>query len=519
MKILTVKEAGELLEVDAKTVYRLIERRQLPAFRVGRQWRMRLSDIEVWIDGQLRAREAAPAYGLRQSLLIPERTQGADEGEAGKAAFSDSAFSENNNVPIHRWVPWIAGFSARFVSEVLDRYLVPHRAAAEQTVLDPFAGVGTALVTAMLRGHSVYGFEINPYAAEACELKLSIDDVPVVELARSLEEFKCSVKQVVRGETKPKSRPPSGFNTRNTFLSPQVERKVLLVQDFIAALENSLVRKCFRLALASELVGFSNYSYEPSLSTRAAAGKQDVVDAPVLRKVERKVQYMLEDVKAAQKKLADRKAAAKVNFQGGDFFQLERMLPEAGIDLVITSPPYLNNYHYIRNTRPQVYWLGLAASPKDLKEVEQGSFGKYWQTVRGGEDIRLAFSMPDLEKTIEFLRRRNITKGQYGGPGWANYASTYFNDCHRFAQVLRRILRPGGKAVVVLGNSILQGVEFKTDRFFGRICEACGLVLEDIQLLRTKRTGTSIINSSVRASAVSKRTTLYESAVIVAKQS
>jgi hypothetical protein len=85
----------------------------------------------------------------------------------------------------------------------------------------------------------------------------------------------------------------------------------------------------------------------------------------------------------------------------------------------------------------------------------------------------------------------------------------------RFARILRRVLKPGGRAVVVLGNSILQGVEFKTDQLFGRICEACGLGVEGIQLLRKKRTGASIITSSVRANAAEGKTTLYESAVAV----
>ncbi|MCK4375373.1 MAG: hypothetical protein KAX19_08590, partial [Candidatus Brocadiae bacterium] len=57
--------------------------------------------------------------------------------------------------------------------------------------------------------------------------------------------------------------------------------------------------------------------------------------------------------------------------------------------------------------------------------------------------------------------------------------------------------------------------EFKTDVLFGRICEACGLALEDIQLLRKKRTGASIIKSSVRANAAAEKVTLYESAVVI----
>ena len=76
------------------------------------------------------------------------------------SVFSDPAFSGNKRLPVHRWVPWIAGYSQQFVQDALKRYL-----PTQGTVLDPFAGVGTTLVEAILSGHHALGFEINPYAA------------------------------------------------------------------------------------------------------------------------------------------------------------------------------------------------------------------------------------------------------------------------------------------------------------------------------------------------------------------
>src|SRR5207249_3183036 len=66
--------------------------------------------------------------------------------------------------------------------------------------------------------------------------------------------------------------------------------------------------------------------------------------------------------------------------------------------LAITSPPYLNNYHYVRNTRPQVWWLGLVEEAEDLQELEERNVGKFWQTVRGGEQIDLAFEHKELQR-------------------------------------------------------------------------------------------------------------------------
>src|SRR5579859_776231 len=66
----------------------------------------------------------------------------------GASAFSDPAFAGNKALPIHRWVPWIAGFSSDFVKNALSKYL-----NSKGTVLDPFAGVGTTLIEAVLSGH------------------------------------------------------------------------------------------------------------------------------------------------------------------------------------------------------------------------------------------------------------------------------------------------------------------------------------------------------------------------------
>jgi hypothetical protein len=60
-------------------------------------------------------------------------------------------------------------------------------------------------------------------------------------------------------------------------------------------------------------------------------------------------------------------------------------------------------------------------------------------------------------------------------------------------------------------------VEVKTDYFFGRIAELCGLRFEESLLLRKKRTGSSIIQSSVRSDKASNKTALYESGIVLIK--
>lgn len=434
--------------------------------------------------------------------------------------FRDSSFAKNKNLPLHRWVPWVAGFSADFVQDCLRNYLP--RKNGDWTVLDPFSGVGTTVVESYLSGLNVIGFEINPYAALATKLKLNALKVSVHGLTREIAAFERFMERSEGGTTKrgPRSQPPTGFNGRTQLFSPKVERKVLYAIDFIQGITNPTLKDLFRLGLGSVMVSFSNYSYEPSLTRRTAVDKPEIEDANVGLSVSTKLHLMLEDIGWMQghMKMMGYRPRAKI-LTHSIFSALDLLGKENHVDLVVTSPPYLNNYHYPRNTRPQLHWLGFTSGTGYNGAREDQSFGKFWQTVRDSDPIPLLFEMPDLSETIEVIRNRNIEKGCYGGPGWANYVATYFNDTYQFCMVLARLLRPKAAAVIVLGNSIIQGIEVKTDDFFGKIGALAGLKFEDNHLLRKKRTGNSIIQSSVRVDQAKEKTVLYESGIVLRKTS
>jgi excisionase family DNA binding protein len=72
---LTTEEVLEYLQVNLRTVYRLIKAGKIPAVRVGRQWRFRKRDIDAWLDSQRPrgnhpATPAAPVRTMRQRVLV-----------------------------------------------------------------------------------------------------------------------------------------------------------------------------------------------------------------------------------------------------------------------------------------------------------------------------------------------------------------------------------------------------------------------------------------------------------------
>ena len=68
---LTTEEVLGCLKVNPRTIYRLIKTGELPAVRIGRQWRFRRTDLDDWIARQRTA--ASEASGRQVQLSLPHR--------------------------------------------------------------------------------------------------------------------------------------------------------------------------------------------------------------------------------------------------------------------------------------------------------------------------------------------------------------------------------------------------------------------------------------------------------------
>jgi hypothetical protein len=93
-----------------------------------------------WVLGGFRTLErnniVVNPHHAEQPTLFDLSLNGTIEAKKnGNSTFADPAFASNKSAPIHRWVPWIAGFSREFVQGAFKRHL-----QKKGTVLDPFAG-------------------------------------------------------------------------------------------------------------------------------------------------------------------------------------------------------------------------------------------------------------------------------------------------------------------------------------------------------------------------------------------
>ena len=124
---------------------------------------------------------------------------------------------------------------------------------------------------------------------------------------------------------------------------------------------------------------------------------------------------MHEDIGIFQRWTAKHKRTPRARVYPLSYLDHARRVKPHSIDVLITSPPYLNNYHYVRNTRPHLFWLGMVQASSDLKTIEHQSFGQFWQTVRAGPEVRLRPTLPHLAECLEELRARHAEKASTAG--------------------------------------------------------------------------------------------------------
>lgn len=401
-------------------------------------------------------------------------------------------WAANRHLPIQRWVPWVAGFAAPWIADVLTQYAP--RGNRSPLICDPFAGVGTSLVEAYRLGMGVIGMELNPFAALTAQVKLAAPTLAAPDVTEATSSLIAALRQRLHaGETAvPRTLPPEGFRTKSPFFAPPVEWAIRHIRDLIDDLPSPVLRDVVRVALGAILVPLSLYTYNPSLSRRE---QRDRPLPDVAARLHAQLTMMAEDIAmtASHPQWQGWVAGQTRTVWQESVTNLTSYVPPATVDVVVTSPPYLNNYHYTRNTRPHLYWLGLVSSPDEVRALERDMFGGSWQQARTQPIPPLDVPLPDALHLIDTLCQKHPSAGVYGGRGWASYVATYLNASARFLRDVLTVVKPSGMVLIVIGNSVIQGIPIPTEHLIRQMAEWHGFHTVDCRCIQSKRIGSSVL--------------------------
>lgn len=389
---------------------------------------------------------------------------------------ASGTFVPNMKLPVHRWFRYSAGFSAGWVSEVLTG-----RGAI--TVLDPFVGSGTVPIEADKLRLQSYGLEAHPFVYRLAKGKLSWDsDVQCFERAvaeiREVAKRKRKTKRVVPDLLEKCYSPEvldELFSLRDSFVevAPSLPEATV---DLVFLAINSILRP-------SSHVGTAQWQY-------VLPNKRKVSVATPAEALAAQVSVMADDMQAMRRHSSESLAT----LLQCDARTLEGV-PDGAVDLVVTSPPYANNYDYADATRLEMTFWGEIESWGGLHEAVRRFLICSSSQHASKEKLDLAELLADsLVEPIEDelsdvcmeLDRVRATKG--GNKAYHTMVAAYFRDMSATINALRRVVKTGGEMCLVVGDSAPYGVHAPVERWLGELALAAGFGSWRFEKIRDRNT-------------------------------
>lgn len=379
-------------------------------------------------------------------------------------------FKDNLKAPIHSWFQYPAGYSYKFVEVTFDKFEIK----SGDWVYDPFSGTGTTLLSARKMRINGYGVEAHSFVHWVADVKLCLDyDFAgfyqqiegVLTRSASFVTSNCEHLQL------------EGVFPELIYKCYHIDdlRVLYLLREFITyeSIQENL-RNFLKLALTSTLRSAAAAGTGwPYVSPRKNTGDKPAKNALAI--FQRTVRKMYKDLQTVD--LSSAKSSTISNMLGDS--RQQQALETGQIDIVITSPPYLNNYDYADRTRLETYFWGITKSWKEITEHFRDKLmvAATTQVTRNRYHIETALTSeikqvsPEVYQAIQssVLKLAELRTQKGGKKDYDLMTALYFNDMLLVMKETFRLLRTGGKFCLVLGDSAPYGVHIPTDELIGQL--------------------------------------------------
>ena len=279
--------------------------------------------------------------------------------------------------------------------------------APGDVVLDPFCGSGTVLVEALAAGRAAIGVDASALAVAIARVRTTVLGEAgrarlVEEAARIAEESGERARKRKRPDVPPWAR---GEIAR---FHAHVLYELLGLRELVFDTAEDDVGRALRLCLSSILVKFMKAGPE---APRDGEAKRIARGVPSRMLADRAAE-LAHGLAALERHAPPGTPAPQIHEADA------RKLPVADrrAALIVSSPPYAGTYDYAAQHETRFVWLGLSA--RNFRRVQLGARAKAIGDAR---------------------------------------ADTWRADAGRFVAEMARVLRPGGRALLVVGDGVVDG--------------------------------------------------------------
>lgn len=429
-----------------------------------------------WIEAPS-GRIPTQAYMLEQSALHVRNGNGRKSTNGERSSRKESTYLTHG---LHR-------YKGKFYPQLCRSLINIASIRTGDLVLDPFMGSGTTLVECTVSGIDSVGFDLNPLAHLIAATKVDLLHTPPGSLVSAFRRFEIALAKECRdvgltwagiGSPEPEGDrtfaaamlarecglPEAAEEIRRWFPAA-VCQKLVAVLRATRRIQAMTFRRLVQACLSDQI---RSVSQQDPRDLRIRRRAWEIEDAPLLSQLSDKLGKEIEKLKAGMEALggAVRAGTASAELRDArDFNRNEHpILFRRHVDAVITSPPYANALPYIDTDRLSLLVLGLLSSRernqlqkqiignREIHDRERRVLEEEMQGVKGTRTFPAAVAgqirqiMTENRRHLVGFRRRNVPALLY----------QYFRDMRTVMAKLHAVVRPGGRAFVVLGDSTTQ---------------------------------------------------------------
>jgi len=391
----------------------------------------------------------------------------------------------------YRWYKYKEAFSAALVEYLFERYNL-----STGSILDPFAGSGTAMLAASDLGIDATGIELLPIGQEIINTKISLlkscnaADFDAVQRWIDQKPWKQSAKLVPINELR-----------ITTGAYPEETKRAIESYMQAYSVENPCVQQVLRFALLCVLESISftrkdgqylRWDYRSGRKQGAKPFNKGAIlefDQAITSKIS---EILLDSTNPQDQSLFSGQSvrpAGHISLLGGSCLDLMPKMPSGTFNAVVTSPPYCNRYDYTRTYALELALLGT--KEKDLVNMRQEmlsctvenrakdllAINPLWS-----EAMKLTDDQELLQLILKFLEQEK-TAGRLNNTGIPRMVRGYFYEMACILAECSRVLKSDSLMFMVNDNVRYCGASISVDLILSDLAHGLGFSTEAILVL------------------------------------
>jgi len=331
-------------------------------------------------------------------------------------------------------------------------------------VLDPMTGSGTTAVVAKSLGHTVVGFDTDPLAvliANAWCTDINKDKF-LEKASEVLDRAIKRYRQLPLREAYPRHADAETHAFVRYWFDSCNRRQLTALSETISRLHDSAPKTLLWCAF-SRLIITKKVGVSLAMDISHSRPHRVYDKAPI-----KPFDKFLASVEVISKRLPfmeNGSSSPETSIRLGDARKLP--LQNRSVDIVITSPPYLNAIDYLRGHKLSLIWNGYTL--KDLRQIRSSNVGAENSIALNPYNDDVNQILAEMG-TIEKLPARIV-----------GILRKYVHDMDSVLGEISRVLDIRGQAVLVIGDSTIKGTFIQNSKALTLLGKRHGLNLQAIR--------------------------------------